>query len=139
MPKDNRPYAHNSTLRVPRAPMKKRNEERQQRRQEADLVYGTHHQAIKTFTCDLIDHQHHKCGYFEDRPKVEGHHLRSVGSGGEDRNNEIPACPVLHDEFERTPLSEMCRKYHRDFKSVACDYTRCIENEVEFRTLNEGD
>ena len=99
------------------------------RRVEEDRVYGSHHQAIKAFPCDLQDNQHHKCGFFEDRPRIEGHHLKSVGSGGEDENNEIPCCPVLHDEFERNPLIDMCRTYHRDFKSVACDYTRRIYNE----------
>lgn len=103
--------------------MNKVNVERQKRREEADLVYGTHHDWIKTLTCDRAGAQNHRCRFYDDRAITEGHHLRSVGSGGQDRNNEIPCCPGLHDEFEGTPLSDMCRKYHRDFKSVASDYT----------------
>ena len=107
--------------------MRKVNKERMERRYEADLVLGSHHRWIMTLPCDLAGHQHHECGYYEDRAPTEGHHLKSRGSGGEDRNNEIPCCPKLHDEFERTPLNEMCRRYHRDFKSVAADYTATFD------------
>lgn len=129
MPKDRRPRAFNSTMRVARAPMRKVNEERRARREEADLTLGSHHRWIVTLPCDLYGHQHHVCGFFEDRAPTEGHHLKARGSGGQDRNNEIPCCPKLHDEFERTPLSDMCRKYHRDFKSVASDYTNRFDAE----------
>lgn len=126
---DRRPRAHNSTLRVPAKPMRKVNEDRQRRREEADLVYGTHHEWIKTLPCDLDGRQGHTCRYYDDRPRVEGHHIKHVGSGGEDRNNEVPLCPGGHDEAHALPLTAWCRKYHRDFRSVACDYTNQFDAE----------
>lgn len=46
-------------------------------------------------------------------------------------NNEIPVDPGLHDEFESTPLSEMCRRWHLDFKSLAVEYTARFFAEME--------
>lgn len=108
--------------------MRRVNPERAARREEADLVYGTHHAFVKEGACDVRGRQRsngsiHECGFFADRPNIEGHHIKSVGSGGEDRNNEVPLCPAAHDEAHSMSVSEWCRLYHRDFRSVACEYT----------------
>ena len=110
--------------------MAKVNKERRARREAADLVYGSVHEFVKQQPCVLAGVQGHTCGFFEDRPRIESHHIRSVGSGGQDRNNTISCCPRLHDEFERTPLSEMCRRWHRDFKSIAAELTAAYDREV---------
>lgn len=102
--------------------MNKVNESRRQRREAEDLIYGSHHSWIGSLPCVLADVDGHRCEWFDGIPTV-GHHLRSVGSGGEDRRNEVPVCGLAHAEFHALPLSAICRKYHRDFKSMASEYT----------------
>ena len=108
--------------------MNKVNKARLERRERDDRVYGSHHSFIKEGACDVRLRQRangsiHECGFFADRPNIEGHHIKSVGSGGEDRNNEVPLCPAAHDEAHSLSVSDWCRLYHRDFKSVAAIYT----------------
>lgn len=121
--------AYNSTLSAPTKPMNKVNVGRQKRREEADLVYGSIHEFVKQQPCVLVGRQGHVCGFFEDRPRIESHHIKSVGSGGEDRNNTLSCCPKLHDEFHAAPLSDMCRRWHLDFKSIAADLSNLYDQE----------
>lgn len=128
MPKDMRPRAFNSTLRVG-GPLRKVNEERRARREQEGRVYGPLHDWIKTQPCDLAGRQGHTCRFYEDRPRIESHHIKTVATGGEDRNNTVPLCPAGHDEAHALPLGDWCRKHHRDFRSVACDYTARFDAE----------
>lgn len=126
--------AHNSTLSAPAKPMPRVNKARQQRREEAGLTYGPVHDYVKSLTCDVRGRQRsdgtiHVCGFYEDRPNVESHHIKHVGSGGEDRNNTLPLCPKAHDEAHALPVGDWCRLYHRDFRSVACDYSQQFDQE----------
>ena len=128
-----KPRAFNSTL-AQGGPLRKVNVERQKRRADAGLVYGPVHDFVKSLTCDVAGRQRsdgsiHVCGFYEDRPNVESHHIKHVGSGGEDRNNTVPLCPKAHDEAHSMPLGEWCRLYHRDARSVACDYTARFDQE----------
>ena len=128
MPAPRRPRAFNSTLARPERPMNKVNESRRARREEADLVYGTHHEWIGTLPCVLAGLQGHVCEWYDGIPTV-GHHLKSVGSGGEDRRNQIPVCGKAHAEFHAEPLSTVCRRWHRDFRSIACELTEQFDRE----------
>lgn len=127
---ERRPFAHNSTLRSG-GPLPRVNKERRARRESDDLVYGTHHAWIKRQPCELMDHPLHACDFYADRPCIEGHHLKHVGNGGEDRSNEIPCCPALHDEFHALgSVSKACEHFGRDFRSVAVEYTASFDRET---------
>jgi len=100
------------------------NKERRKRRADAGLVYGPYHRWIKQQPCALAGHPRHRCGYYEDRPGVEGHHLKHVGNGGQDRDNELPLCPVGHDHAHALgSISALCEHYGRDFRTIAALYT----------------
>lgn len=118
------PYAPNSTLRGASKPMRRFNPEKRARRESEGLVYGDLHKWIKGQECAGAGHPLHICEYYPpERRWVESHHLKSVGSGGEDRNNCVPCCPAFHDEFHRRGLTGMCEHYGRDWRSIACEYT----------------
>lgn len=130
-----KPLARTSTLERSgklerRAELPPVNRERKARRRTEDLVYGSHHFWIRTLPCCLIGHPEHRCGYYPDRPGNEGHHLRTVGAGGRDRNNEVPACPVGHDELEAAGgVSSQCEWARMDLLSLACEYTARFDRE----------
>lgn len=121
----------NSTLNAPTRPIAKVNKARQERREREGLVYGPIHDFVKSQPCVLVGNQHHRCGFFADRPRIESHHIKAVGAGGQDENNTVSVCPVLHDELESKPLSEVCRKYHIDFKSTAAELTLRFYQQLE--------
>jgi hypothetical protein len=130
--KEPRRYAHNSTLPAPTNQMRKFDPERRARRESEGLVLGDHHAWIKRQPCELYDHPDHTCGFYPDRPRIEGHHLKTRGSGGQDRDNEIPVCPVGHDELEAAGnVSSQCERFGRDFRSIACEYTARFDAEME--------
>lgn len=125
-------YAHNSTLPAASKPMARFNAEKRARRMSENRVYGSHHQRIKQELCvEYGNPLHDGCEFYNDRPSkgIEPHHLVSVGAGGEDRNNEVPCCHKLHDEFHRLGLTEMCERYRKDYRSIACEYTAMIDAE----------
>lgn len=74
-----------------RTPIKRRNAKRQAKRKAEGLVYGPYHAWIGTLPCTLASDPRHEC-----RGKVEGHHLKRVGNGGVDAENEIPLCENGH-------------------------------------------
>ena len=94
------------------------NKERRKRRADAGLVYGEHHRHVATLPCVLQGLPGHHCW-----GDVCGHHLKTVATGGEDRRNQVPVCTSAHAEFHARPLSEMCERYRRDFRSLACEIT----------------
>lgn len=125
-------YAWNSTLPAPSSPLPKVNKERRARREAEGLVYSEHHHWIMRQPCELRDHPLHQCGTFPERHPIEGHHLKHVGNGGEDRANEIPCCPVGHDFLHSLgSVSAACDFYGRDFRSLAVEYTLRFERETQ--------
>lgn len=70
------------------------------------------------------------CGTRPERDGIEFAHLKTQGSGGDDRGNGWPACAVHHDEQEgRT--KQFIAKYGVDLYAVAQalddDYAKAIE------------
>lgn len=117
-------YMPGSTLRYPDKPMNRVNAKKRAMRESEGLVYGPLHQWTKRLPCVLAGHELHVCEFYADRRVIESHHaVETVGAGGQDRNNCLPCCPALHDEFHRRGLVGMCERYRRDFRSIACDLT----------------
>ncbi len=107
--------AWNSTLQ-PGKPLKrsrlKPRGKRWYRRKAAGLVYGAYHSWIATLPCLINDDA---CW-----GKVSGHHVETVGEGGEDFGNETPLCTFHHIcqlHAKGQPWFE--RHYKRDLASIA--------------------
>lgn len=69
------------------------NRKRQAKRKAEGKVYGPYHRWIS---------DHHGCAVFSPGDcygDVAGHHLKTVGAGGEDAGNEIPLCAKHHTEI----------------------------------------
>lgn len=110
----------------------KENKKRMERRVAEDEVYGTHHKWIMTQPCELRNHPAIRCTSYPDRAPIEGHHLKCVGSGGKDRNNEVPACNAHHDHFHWLgSVSAASDFYGRDFRSIAVQYTERFDEVME--------
>jgi len=116
-------YLPGSTLKRPEKEMRRFNPERRARREAEGRVYGELHQWTKRQPCILAGHADHTCQFYADRKGVESHHVKSIGSGGEDENNTLSCCPGLHDSFHRLGLTRMCEVHGMDFRSLACEYT----------------
>lgn len=117
------PYAHNSTMRGPSKPMNKVNAKRRAQRESEGLVYGEIHLFTKRLPCVLSDVDGHVCDFYPNPSGCDSHHVRSVGSGGQDENNTVPMCGAAHDEVHRLGLTTWCEKYGRDLRSIACEVT----------------
>lgn len=117
------PYAPGSTLRKPDKPMARFNPERRARRESEGLVYGEIHEYTKRLPCVLADREDHICDFYPNPHGCESHHVKSVGSGGQDENNTAPMCGAAHDEVHRLGLTRWCEKYGRDLRSIACEVT----------------
>lgn len=77
------------------------NRKRQAKRKKEGKIYGVYHRAVKELACIGWESLHHGCEAFPpDRLGVEGHHVKSIGAGGVDEKNEVPVCPLLHDQIE---------------------------------------
>lgn len=118
-----RRYAHNSTLHASDKPMPRFNAKRRAQREAEGRVYGPLHEWTRRQPCILFDRPGHVCHFPLGRRFIESHHVKSVGSGGEDENNTLPVDPILHDEFHALGLTRMCEKYGLDFRSLACEVT----------------
>lgn len=112
--------------------VKRFNRRRLAKRKAENLVYGTHHKAMARFACVLIGSNGHVCGPAPKQRKVCGHHLKTVATGGEDRNNEVPVCGLAHLEFHAAgSVSVMCNRHGKDFRSMAVEYTLAIDRGAE--------
>lgn len=104
---------------IRKTPIRKQNRKRMKKRADEGLVYGPYHDWIGKQACILASL--HSCGRV-----VVGHHLKSVGSGGVDRGNEVPMCtqahlfgpraihtigPVLFEECWKVNLTELAAHY----------------------------
>lgn len=56
-----------------------------------ETVYGTIFEACRNLPCILAGRAGHRCV-----GSVTGHHVRSVGAGGQDRENCVPVCVSAH-------------------------------------------
>lgn len=88
----------NTASRLKRTSLRQVNPERQKKRQEAGLVYGPYHRWIGTLAC-LVKN-------WACYSTMRGHHVKSIGAGGQDHGNEVPLCD-FHHLFE---LPSMGRK-----------------------------
>jgi hypothetical protein len=78
---------------------------------------------IRTLPCIVPTHTGFAaaCGPVADRHKVEAAHVKTRGSGGDDRKNTLPCCPRHHDEQEgRNTSFEL--KYGIGLKTLALAY-----------------
>lgn len=132
MTKKPRPYMPGSTLRRPEKEMRRFNPEKRARRESEGLVYGELYDWAKRQQCVGSGHElHPRCEYYPpERRGNEGHHPKTIGSGGQDRNNILTCCPLLHDEFHRLGLTQMCDRYKMDWRSVACELTEAYDRET---------
>lgn len=125
--------AWNSTLR-PGGPLKRStplnrvNRDRKARRKEKDEVYGSYHWKIESLFCILSFDTRHECRSFPGRKPIEGHHVKSVGSGGKDRGNEVPLCPLAHDEVEQIGRKTFEAKWGVNLKQEAKAAERRIDD-----------
>lgn len=77
--------------RTPLAPV---NRERKAKRAEDGRVYGAYHRYVSTLPCIVAQRGGDGCS-----GRVEGHHVKSVGAGGEDECNEVPVCVRHHNQI----------------------------------------
>ena len=125
-------YAYNSTLRGPSKPMNKVNAKRRAKRESEGRVYGPHHDFVATLPCVLAELHSHTCGFTSSQRSVCGHHLKTVKTGGEDWNNQVPVCALAHLEFHAAgSVSVMCDRYGLDFRSIACEVTAAYAAEQD--------
>ena len=90
------------------------NPERKAKRKEAGEVYGPYHRWVADDSeapCVLYRRGGHLCEWVGDRRRMEGHHVKRVGSGGKDAGNEVRVCPLAHDTIEATAPSVLVRRY----------------------------
>ena len=78
-----------------------------------DKVYGSYFEHVKTFPCAVMGEGVECFG------EVTGHHLKSVGSGGQDAGNLVPLCEGHHTEIHTSGLYDFDRKYFNDLKLYA--------------------
>lgn len=89
-----------------------RNGERKAKRAAEGKVYGSYHRWIGTFPCAVGR---------DCFGAVKGHHLKTVGSGGEDVANEVPLCIKHHSAAHGLTLADFERIYGVDLETVARD------------------
>lgn len=108
-----KPLRRKKPMPKPSKPMAKRNARRQKKRRDEGLVYGDYHAWVSGLPCLLAHHEGHRCWF-----PVKGHHLSTVGSGGRDEGNEVPACVRAHDELHWSE-AKFEAKYGIDLESLA--------------------
>ena len=61
-----------------------------------EAVYGPYHTWVKGLACHVA---------ISCEGPVDGHHLKSVGAGGQDHGNEVPLCRLHHRQIHQMGLS----------------------------------
>ena len=89
-----------------RYPLKRR----RRKRPKHGKVYGPYHRWIKGFPCVI------GVGCFGDEA---GHHIRTVGAGGEDHGNEVPLCVRHHYMVHQQGRLRLSAGYGVDIVAVA--------------------
>lgn len=78
-------------------------------------VYGEYHRSFDFEPCAVP-----AC----DGKYVSGHHLDTVGSGGQDLDGEVPLCGVHHSEVETIGPSRFEAKYKINLWQIAYRYLK---------------
>jgi hypothetical protein len=94
-------------------PIPKKNAKRKARRMADDKVYGSYFRYVKDFPCAVQGEGVECFG------EVTGHHLKSVGSGGQDAGNLVPLCAGHHTEIHTIGMHDFDAKYFNDLKLMA--------------------
>lgn len=78
-----------------------------------DRVYGSYFRYVKGFPCAVEGDRDECLG------EITGHHLKSVGSGGQDAGNLAPLCAKHHTAIHTLGLYDFDRLYFNDLKLYA--------------------
>jgi hypothetical protein len=119
-----RPYAPNSTLRLPARPMRKMSKKRERdRRMGTAAKYGDHHVYVRDgFNCVLVDHPKHRCWTPSDaRYPIDSHHVDPQGG---DAANCVPCCRAAHSMFHDVYACDNERilaDWNIDLEAIAAD------------------
>lgn len=92
--------------------VKRVNAKRKAKRAAEDRVYGSFFRYVRTLPCAIAGE--HECG-----GTVDGHHIKSVGAGGEDANNCVPLCRFAHTEIHMIGAARFNDKYFNDLHLYA--------------------
>jgi len=116
--------------------IKAMNRERKAKRRAEGLVYGPYHRWVadeSNAPCALRQGSGgHACGFFPYRARMEGHHLKKVGSGGKDAANEVRVCAFAHDLLEDHPGTMWAKTEHGvDLIGIALDLWARYQREQE--------
>lgn len=95
-----------------RTPLNPVNRKRKAKRATEDQVYGSFHRWVKTHPCAIA-------GEHECIGPVDGHHLKSVGSGGVDAGNCVPLCRAAHTEIHTIGFERFNENYFNDLRLFA--------------------
>jgi hypothetical protein len=74
-------------------------------------TYGPEFMRVSSLDC-------HFCG----KRGWWAHHVKTVGSGGQDAFNLIPVCLSCHTDVEKKGLTRFCEKSGDDLKAIALVY-----------------
>jgi len=86
---------------------------RRKKRDNDGLVYGWFHIWVRRFPCMI--------GVY-CQGDVVGHHVKSVGAGGQDLGNECPLCAAHHREIHDKGKTAFEFKYSVDMNKEARKY-----------------
>lgn len=75
----------------------------------------------------------HQCDFVGDRRKIEGAHLKTQGSGGDDVGNMVPLCPTAHD-LQEGRTDEFEREFGVDLYAHAADLAEKFEGDLDEET-----
>lgn len=94
-----------------------RNPEKAKKRRAEDRVYGSYHRYVTTLSCWVAEHSpsRHVC---EVGDPIDGHHVISVGAGGEDAANVVPLCRRLHTASPAVSVHSMGKQSFDEFWGV---------------------
>lgn len=97
-----------------RSPLKKYNPRRRAKRKREDRIYGSYFRWAKTRPCRFLSRGNHRCW-----GGPTAHHIKSVGSGGEDHGNCLPVCEGMHTEIHCSTKDEIWMRYSMDMVKEA--------------------
>lgn len=93
------------------------NRDRRAKRQAEGKVYGEYHRYVSEQPCILaFNPEGSQC--FGD---TVGHHVETVGHGGEDEGNEVSLCVQHHDEVHRLGIDTFQDRYGIDLDMEAAN------------------
>lgn len=91
----------------------KTNPKRKAKRAAEDVVYGSFFRYVRTLPCAVMGEGSPCIG------AVDGHHMRSVGAGGQDAANTVPLCRGHHSEWHTIGPKRFDARYFNDLRMFA--------------------